>query len=70
MANRELIEKLESLEAGLIPPCFKVDMEAVKGQMLQLIYKMCSNTIIMLMKARISEMYAQSSQRNCQKALI
>lgn len=45
MANRELIEKLESLEAGLIPPCFKVDMEAVKGQMLQLIYKMCSNTM-------------------------
>lgn len=43
MENQELIEKLEHLEAVLIPSCFKVDMEAVKGQMLQLIDKMSTN---------------------------
>ena len=45
MENQELIEKLEHLEAVLIPSCFKVDMEAVKGQMLQLIDKMSTNDI-------------------------
>ena len=40
MENQELIEKLEQLEALMIPPCFIVDMDAVKGQMLQLLDKM------------------------------
>lgn len=45
MENQELIAKLENLEAMMIPPCFKVDMEAVKGQMLELLEKMTLNTM-------------------------
>lgn len=45
MENQELIAKLENLEAMMIPPCFKVDMEAVKDQMLQLLDKMATNNM-------------------------
>lgn len=45
MKNQELIERLEQLEAVMIPSCFKVDMEAVKGQMLELLDKMTDNTM-------------------------
>ena len=45
MENQELIEKLEQLEALMIPSCFKVDMDAVKSQMLQLLDKMVLNTM-------------------------
>lgn len=45
MKNKELIENLERIEAVMIPPCFKVDMEAVKGQMLELLDKMTLNTM-------------------------
>ena len=45
MENQKLIEKLEQLEALMIPSCFNVDMEAVKDQMLQLLDKMISNTM-------------------------
>lgn len=45
MDTIELIKKLENLEAVLIPSCFKVDMEAVKGQMLELLEKMTLNTM-------------------------
>lgn len=45
MENQELIEKLEQLEALMIPSCFKIDMDAVKDQMLQLLDKMISNTM-------------------------
>lgn len=43
--DKELIEKLEQIEAVMIPPCFKADMEAVKGQMLELLDKMTLNTM-------------------------
>ena len=45
MRNPELIKKLENLEAMMIPSCFKVDMEAVKGHMLELLDKMTLNTM-------------------------
>jgi len=45
MENHELIAKLENLEVMMIPSCFKADMEAVKGQMLELIYKMIANSM-------------------------
>ena len=45
MENQELIAKLENLEAMMIPSCFKVDMEAVKGQMLELLEKMATNNM-------------------------
>lgn len=45
MKNQELIERLKQLEAVMIPSCFKVDMEAVKGQMLELLDKMTLNTM-------------------------
>lgn len=45
MKNQKLIDKLESLEKLMIPPCFKVDMEAVKGQMPELLDKMLANTM-------------------------
>ena len=45
MENQDLIEKLEAIEAVMIPSCFKVDMDAVKDQMLQLLDKMSSNTM-------------------------
>ncbi|WP_407461863.1 hypothetical protein [Methanobrevibacter sp.] len=45
MTNSELIAKLENLEAMMIPSCFKVDMEAVKGHMLELLDKMTTNNM-------------------------
>lgn len=45
MKNQELIERLEETRRLLIPSCFKVDMEAVKGQMLELLDKMTLNTM-------------------------
>lgn len=45
MKNKELIERLEQIEAVMIPPCFKADIEAVKGQMLELLDKMTLNTM-------------------------
>lgn len=45
MGNKELIENLERIEAVMIPLCFKVDMEAIKGQMLELLDKMTLNTM-------------------------
>lgn len=45
MTDKELIENLERIEAVMIPPCFKADMEAVKGQMLELLDKMTLNTM-------------------------
>ena len=45
MENQKLIDKLETIEAVMIPSCFNVDMEAVKGQMLNLLDKMSSNTM-------------------------
>ena len=44
--DKALIEKLEQLEALMIPSCFKVDMDAVKGQMLELLDKMTLNTMV------------------------
>lgn len=45
MKSKELIENLERIEAVMIPSCFKVDMDPVKGQMLQLLDKMTLNTM-------------------------
>jgi hypothetical protein len=45
MENQDLIEKLEAIEAVMIPSCFKVDMDAVKDQMLHLLDKMSSNSM-------------------------
>lgn len=45
MKNKELIENLERIEAVMIPPCFKADMEAIKGQMLELLDEMTLNTM-------------------------
>ena len=45
MKNQELIERLEETRALMIPSCFRVDMEAVKGQMLELLDKMTLNTM-------------------------
>lgn len=45
MDNQELISTLEIFEALLIPACFVCDMEAVKGQMLDILDKMSTNTM-------------------------
>lgn len=45
MTDKELIENLERIEAVMISPCFKADMEAIKGQMLELLDKMTLNTM-------------------------
>ena len=57
MENQELIERLEQLEALMIPPCFKVDMEAVKGQMLELLDKMTFNTMTIADTVAVLEVF-------------